>query len=211
MFDFTLREEDKDTYIVDVHMNDNGTYTVVFASGRQETFEFSIHNFQVELYRMEDQFEQFSKGYLGRVYPAGKKRTALLGMVLVVDVMVFKNMLEEGFTFSGVWCLVYGLYVVLSRGIPQLKQRKLYVEAKKKLAILKRYFEDRDKFKVQVVNPYTGSEENWYLVDLANIDQFKSVKEYDEYLSSMTPEKKEEEAQKLSLKFKGFKDNRVSE
>ena len=132
-------------------------------------------------------------------------------MVLVVDVMVFKNMLEEGFTYSGVWCLVYGLYVVLSRGIPQLKQRKLYVEAKKKLAILKRYFEDRDKFKVQVVNPYTGSEENWYLVDLANIDQFKSVKEYDEYLRSMTPEKKEEEAQKLSLKFKGFKDNRVSE
>lgn len=132
-------------------------------------------------------------------------------MVLVVDVMVFKNMLEEGFTYSGVWCLVYGLYVILSRGIPQLKQRILYVEAKKKLAILKRYFEDRDKFKVQVVNPYNGSEENWYLVDLANIDQFKSVKEYDEYLRSMTPEKKEEEAQKLSLKFKGFKDNRVSE
>ena len=211
MFDFTLREEDKDTYIVDVHMNDNGTYTVVFASGREETFEFSIHNFQVELYRMEDQFEQFSKGYLDRVYPAGKKRTALLGMVLVVDAMVFKNMLEEGFTFSGVWCLIYGLYVVLSRGIPQLKQRQLYVEAKKKLAILKRYFEDRDKFKVQVVNPYTGSEENWYLVDLANIDQFKSVKEYDDYLSRMTPEKKEEEAQKLSLKFKGFKDNRVTE
>ena len=57
MFDFTLREDDKDTYIVDVYMNDNGTYTVVFASGREETFEFSIHNFQVELYRMEDQFE----------------------------------------------------------------------------------------------------------------------------------------------------------
>lgn len=211
MFDFTLREEDKDSYIVDVHINDDGTYTVKCASGREETYDFSIHNFQVELYRMEDQFEQFSKGYLERVYPAGKMRTALLGMLLVVDVMTFKNMLEEGFTFSGVWCLAYGMYVLLGRGIPQLKQRKLYVEAKKKLAVLKRYFESREDLKVQVVNPNTNDNEDWYLVDLGNIDQFKSVKEYDKYLSSMTPEKKEEEAQKLSLKFKGFKDNRVTE
>ena len=102
MFDLTLNKEEKDTYIVDVHMNDNGTYTVKFASGREETFEFSIHNFQVELYRMEEQFNNYEKGYLDRIYPAGKMRTALLGMLLVVDVMAFKNMLEEGFTFSGV-------------------------------------------------------------------------------------------------------------
>lgn len=211
MFDLTLKNDDKDSYIVDVHMNDDGTYTVKFASGREEDFEFSIHNFQVELYRMEEQFNNYEKGYLDRVYPAGKMRTALLGMLLVVDIMAFKNMLEEGFTFSGVWCLAYGMYVLLSRGIPQLKQRKLYVEAKKKIAVLKKYFENREELKVQVVNPYTEKEEDWYLIDLGNIDQFDDVKDYDEYVSGLTPERKREEARTLSLKFKGFKDNKITE
>ena len=59
MFDLTLKEEEKDSYIVDVVMNDDGTYTVSFASGRKETYPFNIHNFQVELYRMEEQFLKF--------------------------------------------------------------------------------------------------------------------------------------------------------
>ena len=211
MFDFTLKNDDKDSYIVDVHMNDDGTYTVKFASGREENFQFSIHNFQVELYRMEEQFNNYEKGYLDRVYPAGKMRTALLGMLLVVDIMAFKNMLEEGFTFSGVLCLAYGMYVLLNRGIPQLKQRKLYVEAKKKIAVLKKYFENREELKVQVINPYTEKEEDWYLIDLGNIDQFDDVKEYDEYVSGLTSERKREEARTLSLKFKSFKDNKITE
>ena len=211
MFDLTLDKEDKDNYIVDVHVNDDGTYTVRFASGREETFEFSIHNFKVELYRMEEQFEKYGKDYLKYVYPAGKFRTALLGILLVVDIISLKNLLEDGFSFAGVWCLAYGLYVLLGRGIPHIKQRKLYVEAKKKLAILKKYFENREEFKVQVIDPNTNREEDWYLVDLGNIDQFANVKEYDEYVSSLTPEKKSEESQKLSLKFKGFKEVKVTE
>ena len=208
MFDLTLDKDDKDSYIVDVRVNDDGTYTVVFASGREENFDFSIHNFQVELYRMEQQYEKYGKDYLEKVYPNGGIRTALLGMILLVDVTVIKNMIEDGVSFSYIWCLAYGLYVLLSRGIPQIKQRKLFVEAKKKIAVLKKYFETREELKVQVVNPYTEQREDWYLVDLANIDQFDNVKEYDEYVSTLTVEKKSEEAQKLSLKFKSFKDNK---
>jgi excinuclease UvrABC nuclease subunit len=71
--------------------------------------------------------------------------------------------------------------------------------------------EDREEFKVQVVNPYNEREEDWYLIDLGNIDRFNDVKEYDSYVASLTPEKKREEAQTLSLKFKSFKDNKVIE
>ena len=211
MFDLTLNKEDKDSYIVDVHLNDNGTYTVKFASGIEENFEFSIHNFQVELYRMEEQFEKYGKDYLDIVYPNGGIRTGILTMLLVVDVVAFKNMLEEGFTFSGVWCLAYGMYVLLSRGIPQIKQRKLFVEAKKKIAILKKYLENKEELKIQVTNPYTDKEEDWYLVNLSNIDRFNDVKEYDQYISGLTEDKKRAEARKLSLKFKGFKDKKVME
>ncbi len=211
MFDFTLREEDKDSYIVDVHINDDGTYTVKFASGREVSYDFSIHNFQVELYRMEDQFEEFSKGYLDKVYPAGKIRSLLLAVLLVAEVGTIINLIEDGFSLYGALCLIYGIYVTVDRGVPHFKQRKLYFDAKRKLAILNRYFESREDLKVEVVNPNTNGKEDWYLVDLGNIDQFKTVKEYNEYLSSMTPEKKSEEAHLLYLKFKRFRDNRVIE
>ena len=68
MFDLTLNNEDKDLYIVDAFMNDDGTYTVKYASGREENYPFNIHNFQVELYRMEDQFMLYGKSYLNNLY-----------------------------------------------------------------------------------------------------------------------------------------------
>lgn len=57
MLDLTQNEEEKDFYIVDAFMNNDGTYTIKYANGNEETYPFSIHNFQVELYRMEEQFE----------------------------------------------------------------------------------------------------------------------------------------------------------
>ena len=49
------------------------------------------------------------------------------------------------------------------------------------------------------------------LIDLGNIDRFDNLKEYVAYVSSLSPEVKIEEARKLSLKFKSFKDNKVIE
>ena len=114
--------------------------------------------------------------------------------------MAFKKMLDDGFTFSGVWCLIYGMYVLLSRGIPQIKQRKLFVEAKKKIALMKMYLEHKDEFKVDVINPHTGKEDDWYLVDLANIDQFDTEKELSDYLLGLTPDVKLEKSNEMSLR-----------
>ena len=40
MFDLTLDKDDKDTYIVDVHVNDNGTYTVKFVGVEKKFSDF---------------------------------------------------------------------------------------------------------------------------------------------------------------------------
>lgn len=204
MFDLTLNEEDKNSYIVDVRINDNGTYTVKYASGREENFLFSIHNFQVELHKMEKQFKEYGKDYLERVCPNFGIRTSLLVLLFVIDIKWFKMIIDEGITFSGGWCLLYCLYVLSKNTLSLCKQRKLYVEAKKKIELMKLYLDNKEQFIVDVVNPNTGKEEEWYLVDLANIDRFEDENEFNDYVRDLTPEKKLEEAKELTLKFKNF-------
>lgn len=200
MFDLTLNQEDKDTYIVDAVMNDDSTYTVKFASGREETYPFSIHNFQVELYRMEEQFEKYGKDYLEKIYPNGGMRSFLLGVMIAADIAYVKVIFDEGLNFTRGWLLGYALYMLLPRLIPHIKSRKLYKEAKKKIALMKLYFENKEQFKVEVVNPNNGSSEDWYLVNLANIDSFETEKDFNNYLQSLTREEKQHQADEMSLR-----------
>ena len=202
MFDLTLNEEDKDSYIVDVVMNDNGTYTVFFASGREETYPFNIHNFQVELYRMEEQFSLYGKDYLEKVYPNGGIRSSLLAMMLVADVAYLKLILDEGINFARGWCLGYALYMLITRLVPHLKSRKLYIEAKRKIALIKLYLENKNKFKIDVINPHTGKEDEWYLVDMANIDEFQNVEDLNNYMLKLTDEEKRKQSDEMTLYLK---------
>lgn len=200
MFDLTLNKEDKDSYIVDAIMNDDGTYTVKFASGREETYPFSIHNFQVELYRMEEQFELYGKDYLEKIYPNGGMRSFLLGIMIAADIAYVKVIFDEGLNFTRGWLFGYALYMLLPRLIPHIKSRKLYKEAKKKIALMKLYLENKEQFKVEVVNPNNGNNEDWYLVNLANIDDFETEKDLNNYLLNLTKEEKEHQAQEMSLR-----------
>lgn len=202
MFDLTLKQEDKDSYIVDAILNEDGTYTVVYASGRVETNPFNIHNFQVELYKMEEQFFKYGCDYLDKVYPNGGIRSSLLATMIVVDIVYLKFILDEGLTFARGWCLGYALYMLVIRAVPHLKSRKLYVEAKRKIALIKMYLENKEQFKIDVINPHTGCLDEWYLVDMANIDEFENEVALKKYLDSLNSNVREEKTKELSLKLK---------
>ena len=85
MIDLTLKKEDKDNFIVNVRLNDDGTYTVTYASGREVTSPFTVHNYQVELFRMERAFNDKEKEYLERVWNNGPFRAFLLATLLIAD------------------------------------------------------------------------------------------------------------------------------
>ena len=96
MFDFTLNKEDKDSYIVDVRLNENETYTVTYASGREETNPFTIHNYQVELFRMEGQFNEYNEEYVKRIWNNGPIRAYLLAMMLIADAFYINYICTAG-------------------------------------------------------------------------------------------------------------------
>ena len=53
MLDFSKYAENKDSYIVSIAIDELfDKFVVTYASGRTEEHEFSIHNYQVYIYRM---------------------------------------------------------------------------------------------------------------------------------------------------------------
>ena len=70
------------------------------------------------------------------------------------------------------------------------------------LEIIKEYLGNKKQFSVPVLDK-NDKEEEWFLVDLGNIDQFKDVKELNDYVLTLTPEVKEEQGISFTKKFKG--------
>ena len=94
------------------------------------------------------------------------------------------------------------MYMLFPRLIPHLKSRKLYKEAKRKIALIKLYLGNKNKFKIDVINPHTGKEDEWYLVDMANIDDFQNEDELNEYILSLTDEVRFQKSNEIALKLK---------
>lgn len=202
MFDFTLNKEDKDSYIVDVRLNEDETYTVIYASGREETSSFSIHNYQVELFRMERQFNEYNEEYVKRIWNNGPIRAYLIAMMLVADAFYLNYICDVGPNVVNILLLSLMVLQQIPRIIDFFNGLIKYVRAKKKVELYKEYLANKNQFSVPVEDKL-GRKEDWYLIDLANIEQFEDVKALNDYALTLTPEVKEEQGISLTKKFKG--------
>ena len=200
MIDLTLKKEDKDSYITNVRLNEDHTYTVTYASGREETSPFSIHNYQVELYRMENSFKEHGDEYVKRIWNNGPMRAYILGLLLVADGLYLSTIIKNGANVFNIIFLGLMLLQQVPRFIEFFVGLKKYLLAKKKVELYKTYLENKSQFSVPVKDS-NGRDEEWYLVDLANIDQFENVKELNDYLLTLTPGIKEEQGISLTKKF----------
>ena len=202
MFDFTLNKEDKDSYIVDVRLNEDETYTVIYASGREETNPFSIHNYQVELFRMERQFNEYNEEYVRRIWNNGPIRAYLIAMMLIADAFYINYICDVGANVVNILLLSLMVLQQIPRIIDFFNGLIKYVRAKKKVELYKEYLANKNQFSVPVEDKL-GRKEDWYLIDLANIDQFEDVKGLNDYALTLTPEVKEEQGISFTKKFKG--------
>ena len=202
MFDFTLNKEDKDSYIVDVRLNEDETYTVIYASGRQETNPFSIHNYQVELFRMERQFNEYNEEYVRRIWNNGPIRAYLIAMMLIADAFYINYICDVGANVVNILLLSLMVLQQIPRIIDFFNGLIKYVRAKKKVELYKEYLANKNQFSVPVEDKL-GRKEDWYLIDLANIDQFEDVKGLNDYALTLTSEVKEEQGISFTKKFKG--------
>lgn len=209
MIDLTVKDSDKDYYIVDMEILEDGTYIVRYASGREEVFPFSIHNFKADLFRMERQYVEYGDNYLEREFPNIKIRGILLSTILFLNVSYIYLMVTDTIDTFMIFMFIYMFYSLVVRGIPYLGELKKYMTVRDKLEVIKLYLENKKQFLVDIELENSKDVEEWSLINLANIDQFNNVDELNQYALDLTDEERVREANDLTLKLNKSLESRV--
>ncbi len=206
MIDLTINEKDKDFFITGLEISeDYKTYTVTYASGRKEIYPFSVHNYNADIHHMENQYFQYKDAYENEILEITK------------DVMVnkVKYLLE-----SAIVCLlmfnitdntVIRMLTVLIVLLNYLKRKK---DNKNTLIIcgtsieylkqIDRYFESKEQLKVPVIDPMNKQQEDWYLVNLSNVEETLFHPEiYKELANNLNEDVKEELGEAISKSLNG--------
>lgn len=179
MIDFSKYAEDKDMYISKLEINEDFTmFKVIYASGREEEFDFSIHNYQVYLYRMEDQYQTYKKAFNRELNERYNKKIKETFFKILFDVgcIVLATNLDLGTLFNVIYISFITIHSMIAlNGVKQLKC-ELNSEAMK-ASMVELYLLHKEDFAVEVVNPLNNSVEKWYVVDINGLDMYHDALE----------------------------------
>lgn len=174
MIDFSKYAEDKDSYISKVEINEEFTkFKVIYASGREEEFDFSIHNYQVYLYRMEDQYHTYKKAFnreLNERYNNKIKET-FFRILFDIGCIVLATNLDLGTLFNVIYITFIALHSMIVLNGVKLKKIELEREAMR-AGMVELYLLHKEDFAVDVVDPQNHNVEKWYVVDINTLDNF---------------------------------------
>lgn len=175
--DLSKYAKDKDAYILRTEINEDfSKFKVIYASGREEEFDFSIHNYQVYLYRMEEQYKEYSEYYkreIGMDFSKERKNAILISLLEIVSIFVSCNL---DIAIAGRIVLVFIALLGIIKNYSDINSAKIKLGMNAmKTAIVDYYLENKEKYGFDIKDPKTGNQERWYTVDLNNIDRFDSI------------------------------------
>lgn len=177
MVDFSKYSKDKDNYISKLEIDSLfQTFKVIYASGREEVQDFTIHNYQVYVYKMEEQYRRYHGVYMedkAQDYvKVVNKRLLFLSIASIWGIIG---------TISVDVHLMIRVFLILASAFVSIYNFKKIREAKKefkkeedKLAMIEVLLNHKEDIALEVTDPGTGRKESWYMVDVNNIDQFQS-------------------------------------
>lgn len=184
MLDLSKYAEDKDSYITKVAISqDYKKYKVIYASGREEESDFSVHNYQVALYRMEEQYRQYSGQYKREVHGDFKRelKTTLLWILIDVIGIVFQCNIDTPMWSRIIFILLFCLAIVSN--FAKLSSRFAEFRYKmNKALIVESYLHNKENFAYDISGEH-GIADKWYVVDINDLDNFGS--EFELMLASL--------------------------
>ncbi len=201
MIDLSSSEKEKESYVTGVELNDDCTeFITTYADGHTEKHPFSIHNYNVEIYRMVNQFNSRKNQKIELLLEklvklVGKKvKTMILSLIGVVFTVAVP--------LAGIYKIIAILLIVLYNIKLELENRKKIGEINESLSKLRNTqmcIELLENFKVDVTDPRTGRQEEWFLIDPSIFDGKVNPFAMVAMSSAMTPEVKEIEGQRISF------------
>ena len=179
MIDLTLNEKDRDEFITNLYLKENSNKFIVrYASGRLDEQDFTVHNFNVMLYRMEEQFLEFKNDYIRnnlRIQGKYQLKKLVEALLAILGVYVTANLPIPGI-IQGILIGILAIYSFLY----QVETSRVIDYGRATLGIINladKFMEMKDKFKISITDPKSGQEEEWYLFSLSGIEQLYGIEE----------------------------------
>lgn len=198
MIDLTLNTKDRDSFITKLYLKENSNKFVVrYASGRLDEQDFTVHNFNVMLYRMEEQFLEFKNDYIRnnlRIQGKYQLKKLVEALLAILGVYVTANLPIPGI-IQGILIGILAIYSFLY----QVEASRVINYGRATLGIVNladKFMEMKEKFKIKITDPKSGEEEDWYLISLSGIEQINGLGHLNFLEDILTDETKELERQK---------------
>lgn len=196
MIDLTTREEDKDNFILKVYLKEESPkYGVLYASGRQEEFDFTIHNLNATLLTMERQYHEFKEKFFYE--KAAEANKAALHKLIEGLLAIIGVALTVSVDMSSIIKLFISLIIVVCSIFYQKTKTIENAECGRAidvLAITENFLKNKDQFKIKVTDPITKTEEDWYLLTLSEIEMLEDKREVTVLSKTITDEMRAEES-----------------
>lgn len=198
MIDLSLNTKDRDSFITKLYLKENSNKFVVrYASGRLDEQDFTVHNFNVMLYRMEEQFLEFKNDYIRnnlRIQGKYQLKKLVEALLAILGVYVTANLPIPGI-IQGILIGILAIYSFLY----QVEASRVINYGRATLGIVylaDKFMEMKEKFKIKITDPKSGEEEDWYLISLSGIEQINGLGHLNFLEDILTDETKELERQK---------------
>ncbi len=207
MEDITLRKQDQKDYITRIELNDDvKSFKVIYADGHEETQEFSsVHNYNVYLHHMKEQFDRYAKDYHAFLQKEIKWSfiKSLIDLFLSFEAIIMTSrVIEPGLLQTAMFILIVLLSLgYLGRKLMEISFAGISVGY---LDSVEEFINLQEKIKVPITDPVTGKEDYWYLGNLSDVNYDSNIGLYKFYAKSLEDEEvKKEESERIMSLLKG--------
>ncbi len=204
MMDLSFGKDEKAYYIVNVKLNEDGkNFTVFYADGHTEEHPFLVHNYSVYIYRMKHQFLDNREKYedtlkfvasMAIVKEAKMLLYSITGLMLMTNVNI-PNALK---IIMIVLLVLYNLGYALGKAVELLLIKTKLIE----FAKTAEFVQMMENFRIDVIDPITGKEEDWYLFNIGDVDINSDIGILKVISMGINDEFKKEEGKRISSLFK---------
>lgn len=213
MIDLTQNEYDKELFITDVLLGkENDKYLVKYADGSERIENFSVHNFNATLLRMEKQYLQYRDEYYKKlcVERLGLTLKSIGNLIIDITSVYLTMNSDMGKSLRITILTLLCLFTILYQNYLSIKIK----ENNKKVNVIllaDELLKRKDEFTVLVIDPIDNELKPWYLINMANIETVKNKLEFNLISSKLTPEEKVKQGAAFSKKFKNDRKRRMGD
>ena len=200
MMDVSLGKQEKEMYIVDVSLNEeNKSYVVTYADGRQVEDDFSVHNYGAAQYRMKQQFLD-NKGkfvdtmeFMQCQEVVKEFKTIMYSMAGVV----FSTGIYMPEVVRTIFLSLLGIYNA-GRALTSLYKIWMFRKLKQGADNVEQFVREMEHFTLDVVDPNTGKVDDWYYYNISEANSYTDPETLKDLAGKFTEEYKREESKRIS-------------